>query len=187
MDLHFEALEGPWLGYFLLKPEEAAAVAPAPDPPTSAAPPGALLIIKQQSPRSAKALDADLRSRLESSAHKAEASGRRLGRVPGVVRSKSVDLTSQQSRYFGRRRRKSLSTLALTDTMSRENAAPEASPNEASAPKPNPLAKAKSFDGVETVSHRDSSAPRAPRERGTVFVRSESPRDAKTMSSTPQR
>ena len=33
--------------------------------------------------------------------------------------------------------------------MSRENAAPEASPNEASAPKPNPLAKAKSFDGVE--------------------------------------
>ncbi|KAH8095768.1 FMN binding protein [Aureococcus anophagefferens] len=31
--------------------------------------------------------------------------------------------------------------------MSRENAAPEASPNEASAPKPNPLAKAKSFDG----------------------------------------
>ena len=71
--------------------------------------------------------------------------------------------------------------------MSRENAAPEASPNEASAPKPNPLAKAKSFDGVETVSHRDSSAPRAPRERGTVFVMSESPRDALMTSSAPQR
>ena len=82
---------------------------------------------------------------------------------------------------------KNLSTLALTNTMSRENAAPEASPNEASAPKPNPLAKAKSFDGVETVSHRDSSAPRAPRERGTVFVMSESPRDALMTSSAPQR
>ena len=73
--------------------------------------------------------------------------------------------------------------------MSRENAAPEASPNEASAPKPNPLAKAKSFDGVENsfLEIEIVRRPRAPRERGTVFVRSESPRDAKTMSSTPQR
>ncbi len=52
---------------------------------------------------------------------------------------------------------KSTSALALTNTMSRENAAPEASPNEASAPKPNPLAKAKSFDGVESRFERATS------------------------------
>lgn len=64
---------------------------------------------------------------------------------------KSVDsreIEREAATLLGQRR-KSLSTLALTNTMSRENAPPEASPNEASAPKPNPLAKAKSFDGVE--------------------------------------
>ena len=180
----FKALEGSWLGYFRLKPADAAAAAPAPDPP-----PGALLLIKQQSPRSAKALDADLRIRLESRADEAEASRRGLGAFPAssapnlwisrdaIEREPLLCLASGAN----------LSTLALTNTMSRENAAPEATPNEASAPKPNPLAKAKSFDGVETVSHRDSSPPRAPRECGTVFVRSESPRDARTMSSATQR